>query len=883
MKRKLHLSFGRRGVERDVDSEIRFHIEMRTQELIAAGMDPEEARRTAKTAFGDLDRIAGELRDVRRRRQRSRRLSEAAADLGGDIRNSVRSLRRSPGYAAAVLLTLALGIGANTAVFSLINGVLLRPLPYKRGERLVQLHQPVAAADLEDDAFSPPELADYRRASESFERLVEYHGMYFTLLGLDEPVRVQAGVVSADFFDLLGIEPYIGRTFRPGEDQPGADPVLVLSYPFWKGTLKGDPTVLGRKLEMNDRPHTVVGVLPPIPGYPDENDVYMPVSACPFRPGWDGDRTARALSVFGRLKPGVDLASARDELASIAADLHEEHPEAYDPALEYSTVAAPLEDLLVRRARPRLLILLAISGLLLLIACSNVANLTLARLLRGEREMAIRAALGAGRGRLLRKTMLECSMLSLLGGGAGLLLAFGGLGLLKGFVAHFTARAVEAGIDTNVLLFTVALSLTTGFVLGILPALPARGNPMDELRESSAPATASHSRMRARKALIVVQVALSFALLVGAGLLIRSFMKLQRVDPGFDTESVVSAAVNLDWTNYRESEPILKFVRQLEERIEAAPGVMSVAVAGGIPLRQAEPYLHEVTVRDGASRADNGAWASYQVVSADYFRTMKISWLEGGTFASAWDAGAVPVVINRTLARALFGDGSPLGRQICWHACEEPVSIVGVVADVKQYGLSSAAVGEVYLPFDVEAWSGFYLLVRTNGDARGLESRIRGAVKDIDPAQPVIEVRTLEQYRNSSIAGPRLASLLLGIFAAVALLITAAGIGGIIAYSVGQRTRDIGIRIALGANPGGVVRMVVRQALALVVLGLTLGVPAALVLGHGLSQLLFEVPIHDPITFASVIALLDLVALGACYAPARRAIRIDPISTLRTE
>jgi len=883
MKRKLHLSFGKRGAKRDVEAEIGFHIEMRTQEFIASGMDPDEARAEAEAAFGDLEGITDKLEGIRTRRARSHRLWEAAGDLILDMRLVFRTLARNPVYAVAIPLTLALGIGANTAVFSLINGVLLRPLPYEQGERLVQLRQPAAAADLADDGFSPTELADYRQSNESFERLVEYHTMDFTLLGLDEPVRVQTGVVSADFFELLGVEPYIGRTFRPGEDRPGADPVLVLSYGFWRDELDGDPAVLGRRLEMNDRPHTVVGVLPPIPQHPNENDVYMPVSACPFRPGWEENRSARTLSVFGRLKPGVGLTAARADLAGIAAEMHAAHPQAYDPDFRYSTVVIPLRELLVERARPRLLILLGISGLLLLIACANVANLTLARLLRGEREIAIRAALGASRGRLLRKTMLECSVLSIVGGGAGLLLAFGGLDLLTSFIARFTARSVEVGIDGSVLLFTLALSLATGIVLGLLPALPGRADPMHDLRDTGGPATAGHGRLRARKALIVAQVALSFVLLVGAGLLIRSFINLQRVDPGFETESVVSATVQLDWTNYDDGERVLSFVRELTERTESEPAVISAGVATGIPLTNFDPYLHEVTLRGGGP-ASGKAWASSQVVSADYFRTMNIAWLEGEGFRGAWDAPAIPVIINQTLSRAVFGDASPVGKEICVHDCEDIFSVVGVVADVKQYGLDAPSVGELYLPFGRDAWSRrFHLIVRTAGDPAVLETRIRAAVRDIDAAQPVTAVRTLEQYRSSSIAEPRLATLLLGLFAAVALLITATGIGGVIAYTVGQRTRELGIRIVLGADPAGVVRMVVRQALALVILGLAAGIPAALILGRGLSQLLFEVPVHDPVTFVSVTALLALVALAACYAPARRATRIDPIATLRTE
>lgn len=910
MKRKLRLSFGKRGVERDVESEIRFHIEMRTQEFIAAGMPPDEARRAAEAAFGDQSDISERCRDIRRRRARSRRVWELASDLWLDVRQALRSLRRSPVYTGAILITLALGIGANTAVFSLVNGVLLRPLPFEAGERLVQLRQPVPAVNLTNEGFSPPEIADYRATNRTFQRLVEYHSMPFTLLGLDDPVRVQTGVVSADFFDVLGVEAYVGRTFRPGEDRADADPVLVLSYGFWKNTLEGDTEVLGRELAMNDRTHTVVGVLPPLPQYPQENDVYMPVAACPFRAanGWAESRTNRGLQVFGRLKPGIELTAARADLEGIAADLHAEYPDAYPEDLGYATSVHPLREALVERARPKLLMLSGITALLLLIACANVANLTLARLLRAEREMAIRAALGAGRGRLLRETLIEGSLLAIIGGGAGLLIAFGGLGVLKGFVGRLTTRVVEVGIDGQVLLFTLALSLATGLIVGLLPALPGRANPMQDLRETGGPATTSHGRLRARKALIITQVAFSVVLAVGAGLLIRSFVNLQRVDPGFESENVVSAAIHLDWTHYRRVEPVADFVKRLQRAVIREPAVISTAAAVEVPLkdRSGTPYLHRIRVIGEGGRGVAStrkhlqpvravaagktsavpALANWQSVTPDYFRTMGIEFIHGETFEVDREdpyREPVPVVINEVLAHAAFGEADPVGRLICMHECEDTMSVAGVVANVKQYGLDADVTGELYAPFQAAGHREFHLLIRTRGNPETAAAAIRDHVRRLDPRQAVSEVRTLEQYRSRSVAEPRLATLLLGLFAGLALAITAAGIGGVIAYSVGQRTREIGVRMVMGADPRAVARMVIRQGLTLVLVGLLVGIPAALTLGHGVSGLLFGVSVYDPITLVAVICLLALVALAACYGPARRATRIDPISTLRTE
>jgi putative ABC transport system permease protein len=888
MKRVFHLSIGKRGVRKDVDAELRFYLEMRAREFIADGMDPQEAHDAARAAFGDVKSVAQECRSIRTSHQRRTHAFEFLTGLRQDLRFALRSLRRNPGYALAILSTLALGIGANTAVFSLVNGVLIRPLPYADGGRLIHLRQPATGAGTTDAGFSPLEIADYRDETATLKGLVEYHSMSFTLLGLDEPQRVQTGVVSAEFFDLFGVEPILGRTFLPGEDQEGADPVLVLSYGFWQRAFAGDSAVIGRELEMNDRIHTVVGVLPQVPQYPNQNDVYMPVSSCPFRSGeaWSTTRSARALDVFARLAAGEGLSDARNDLAAVADRLHQRYPEDYVPAAGFVTTAVPLTEELVHNARPRLLVLLGITGFLFLIVCANVANLTLARLVRRQREMATRVALGAGRARLFRQLLAEGMLLAILGGAVALLLAYSGLDLLVPFVARFTTRAAEIGIDRTVLLFTLGASLLTGLLLGLLPAIPSRASVTVGLASGSGAATAAARQLRARSVLIAAQVSVSFVVLIGAGLLMRSFIKLQQVDPGFDTENVLAVRLPLDWSNYRERERSGAFASRLLQAADTMPGALSVAVANRYPFSGHEPLLGGVQV-EGRPRLAVSArpQVDFQAVSPGYFDTMGIPLVSGRVFAEQPPGtSAREAVINEAMATHYFPDEDPVGQRFCWwDECDTWVTIVGVVGDARTYGLDSEVAAEAYVPFAALGWRDFRLVVRTRSEPLAMAENVESLVRELDPRIPVTDVETLSQARNESVAGPRLTMLLMGLFAIVALVVTATGIAGIIAYTVSARRRELGIRMAMGAAAGTVVRMVMKQALALVLTGLAFGVPAALVLSRSLNSFLFQTTAHDPVTFAAVAALLILVAAGASVVPATRAVGVDPMLTLKSE
>ena len=805
-----------------------------------------------------------------------------------DVRFALRTLRNNPGFTAAAVITLALGIGANTAIFSLVHGVLLRPLPYLDDGNLVVLRQQAPQAGIDNLAFSVQEVYDYRDQNKSLDALVEYHNMTFTLLGRGEPERVTTGVVSAEFFDLLGVEPLHGRTFRAEDDEVGAEAVLVLSYPYWQRAFGGDPEIVGQVFEMNNRPHTVVGVLPQVPQYPNENDVYMSVSACPFRANGETARVQnrsafRALTVTARLAEGKTLDDARADLAHIGHRFKADHPDTYSEDRGYEITAEPLKEVLTRQARPTLLILLGTAALVLLIACANVANLTVARMLRREREMAVRASLGAGRGRLVRQNLVESGMLSLAGSALGLLAAYGGLDMLIAFVSRFTTRAAGITIDLWVLLFTLVVAFITALVFGAMSALPSRADLAPALRDG-ARNTAGAGKQRLRGLLVTAQVAVSVVLLVGAGLMLRSFYKLQRVDPGFNPERVLTAQLSLNWTKYQTPQDRATFFDNLLERVRAHPGVVSAAVSSDLPLERQGPrnrsfQIEKRPIEDGGvAPVLDLRWAS-----PSYFRTIGIPLIQGRVFTERDDAQAPPVaVINRSMARSYWEGDDPTGKRVSFDGGQTWIEIVGVVGDVKEFGPASAAVDELYIP---PAQAGFAqkLLIRTASDPMAMAREMKNLVWAVDPDQPVSDIETMAAKHRASTASPRLTSMLLALFAGLALLITAAGIAGVVAFVVGQRTQEIGIRMALGARRSGVLWMILRQGMALVAAGLIAGLATALAFGGVLRDFLFGVQPGDPLTLAAVSLVLLAAAAAACLIPARQATRVEPTVALRSE
>jgi putative ABC transport system permease protein len=823
--------------------------------------------------------------------------------LWRDARYGLRVLRRSPGFTLAAVVTLALGIGANTAIFSVIYGVLLRPLPYAEGDRLVVVRQQARLNNVNSLGFSPKEFFDYRDQNKTMEAMVEHHSMNFILYGRDEPERVQTGVVSANFFDVLGVKPLLGRSFAPEDEKPGGDAVLMLSHKYWQRSHGGDPGIVGRVFRMNNRPHTVVGVLPPIPEYPSESDVYMPTVNCPFRssPQTIENRQARLLSVvFGRLKPGATLEQAQADVDGIANNLRATYPEAYPQNIGYAVQASGLGEDLTQEARPTFLILLATTGLVLLIACANVANLNLARVLRRQPEIAMRTALGASRGRLVRQMLTESTLLSLGGGALGLLLATWGLPLLTSFAARFTNRTAEIGIDPSVLLFTLALSVGTGLLFGLIPALSFGGGAgqslSSALKEDGGRST-SGGKNRVRALLTVAQVAISFTLLIGAGLMLRSLIRLQRVDPGIRPENVLVMRLAPNWSRFINTDPnnptaataqYAAYFKRLLERVRQQPGVAEAAVSSTYPLNPAGitrgpnnvSILLEGRPRDDAQARPQ---ADARAVSPDYFRAVGVPLLRGRAFTEADDVNAPQVsVVNEAAARHRWGAEDPVGKRVSFDDGQTWVTIVGVVGNVRQYGLDKEPTDEIYGPV---AQLGFaqFLTVKTKGDAMAASKSLRDAVHEVDAETAVDQVRTLQQVLDDSVASPRLTAWLLGLFAVVALAITAAGLSGVMALAVTQRTKEIGIRLALGATRARIVTMIMRQGMALVLAGLAVGVGGALALNGLIASFLFSTPGADPLTFAAVSCLLVFVAGAACLIPSLRATGIDPMLTLRGE
>ncbi|HEY0703184.1 MAG TPA: ABC transporter permease [Candidatus Acidoferrales bacterium] len=810
--------------------------------------------------------------------------------LKQDVAYALRMLQKSPGFAITAILTLALGIGANTAIFSVVNSVLLRPLPYPQAQQLIFVREKALKVGADHVTFSVPEIEDYRARNHTLAQLAEYHGMSFTLFGHGDPERVRTGVVSANFFDMFGIQPLLGRTFEPGDDQPGAPPVVVLTYDYWKNSFGGDPAIIGKTFEMNDKLHSVVGVLPPVPQYPDKLELYMPTSACPFRSSkmHVENRDMRMMDVFARVKPGVTIEQARADMAAIAGHLQAEYPKSYPENLGFTADASPLQLELTHSARPTLLILLAAAAFVLLIACANVANLTLARMARRERELSVRTALGAGRSRLLRQLLTESAILALAGGGLGLFLAYESLHLLTQFASRLTPRAHEIRIDAGVLLFALAAALGTSLIFGTVSALFARANLTTGLKEGSSGAGSGLRRNRMRSALIVSQVAFSFMLLIGAGLLIRSLVKMQEVNPGFVPQRVLAMKINFNWAKYKGNDPFADVAKKVLDAVQVEPGVLSAAISSGYPL---EPELISNGPNSNTFQiqghplppGETPPITGVASTSPDYFKTLGIPLLAGRTFADTDDAAALPVlVISERLKKSLWPNSDPLGQKLSFDEGEHWSTIVGVVGDVREFGLDHAPENEMYAPIAQTSNVGT-LILRTAMEPAGIMRRVREVIHHVDSQTAITQEMTIEQARRESLESPRLTATLLGLFAGLALLIAAAGIGGIMALAVSQRVHEIGIRMALGARRENILGMVLGQGALLAGLGIAIGAAGALALTALIKSLLFQVTPSDPLTFVSVAAVLIATAVLATYVPARRAARIDPMQALRSE
>ncbi len=801
-----------------------------------------------------------------------------------DLRIAVRSLVRTPSLTVAALLALALGIGANTAIFSVVDGVLLRPLPYPRADRLVLLIDSNPAAGFPRFAASPPNYADWRAQSHSFTDLAAFNG---TNLGLTapgvEPERIQAARVSAGFFGVLGVSPALGRGFRAEEDRPGAGDVVVLSHRLWQRRFGAAPGIVGQRVTLDGAPHTVVGVAPEGFYFPNrDTEAWVPL-AIEIDPK---QRGAHYLGVIGRLADGVTLKSAQAEITGIAKRLEEQYP---DNNTGWGVNLMPLQERVVETIRPALLVLMVTVGMVLLIACANVANLLLARMAAREREIAIRGALGAARGRLVRQFLTESLVLSLTGGLLGLALGVAGTRVLVAMSSDGIPRAGEIGLDWTVLGFTLGLALVTGLVFGLLPALHAsKGDLQSSLREGGRGQSAGGRARLVRDLLVVVEVAAALVLLVGAGLLIRTFVGLQGISPGFDPSGVMTLRLSLPESTYPDDPSQISFYERLADRLRAVPGVEASGAGFPLPLGGSN-YVLSFAVEGRPAPAPNESPQSWmRFVTPGYVQAMGIPLVRGRMLAETDRAGAPRVaLVSRTLAETVFPGEDPIGHRITFNDPTSPdaewVEIVGVVGSVRDQSLAKEPNGETYLsafqtPLDVAT-----VVAKTSGDPAALTGALRAAVHDVDPNLPVYRVRTMQAVVADSLADQRFNATLLAIFAALALVLASVGVYGVISYSVSQRTSEMGLRLALGAERREVLALVVRQAMVRVALGVVLGLAGAFAAGRFLRSLVVGITVRDPLTFGGVALVLLAVALLATWLPARRATRVDPVVALRSE
>jgi putative ABC transport system permease protein len=879
--------------ESAIIEELSQHLDDIYQEHIDDGATPAQAEKLTRDELGESDLLRRELNRIETRiipepiilgtNQRSHMI----ADLWQDLRYAARMLRQKPGFTLVAVLTLALGIGANTAIFSIVNAVLLQPLPFLDTERLLWIGGWARNADKEQ-GVTPADFLDYREQSRSFAILAASvsDGIPMNLSGDGEPERLKGGMVTFNYLDVFGVKPALGRTFVEEEASPGREQVVVLSHSLWVRRFGADPAIVSKSFTLDGRAVTVIGVMPKQFQFPAGVEIWKPFgfgssslgssgSSSPFR-----SRELHFLRPIAKLRPDVTIEQAQSEVETIARRLEALYPKTNT---NQSLYLMPMQERIVGNIRLTLLVLLGAVGFVMLIACVNVANLLLARAAARSREIAVRAALGAGRGRIVRQLLAESLLLALIGGGAGVLLAIWGVKALVALSSNYLPRADEIGINPIVLGFTLAIALLTGILFGLAPALQStRSDLTDALKDGGRGAGGGAQRNRVLKFLVAGEVALAVVLLSGAGLLINSFIRLQQVAPGFDETNLLTARIDLP-NPYAEPEKKKLFFEQLQQRVAALPGVEAVGLVTELPLaRQSADFKFNIEGRQADTPGQEGH-ADIRNANHDYFRAMRIPLLKGRNFSQAEvQANAKVAVISEVLAERYFPNEDPIGKRLFIGSISKDLcEIIGIVGDVRHRGLDIGLNPAIYFPSLRLGYSN--LVIRTTIAPASLAASVRKEVATIDPKQPVANIKAMEQWVSESIEQPRFRTILFGIFSGAALLLSIVGIYGVMSYVVTQRTHELGIRLALGARPGDVMRLVIRQGMIPALAGLAIGLVAALALTRFIKGFLYGIRATDPLTFAAITLTLLVVSLLACYQPARRAAKVDPLVALRGE
>jgi predicted permease len=867
---------GRERMMEDLDQDILDHLEIETRDNIARGMSPEEARTAALRKFGSVARAKEETREVWSFVWLEQFLQ--------DIRYGLRMIGKSPGFTTVAVLTLALGIGANTAIFSVVYAALLRPLPYRDASRLVLLNE--TTPKVGTVSVSYPNFVDWRSQSRAVSQMAAVHQVGFNLTGLARPESISGSAVSPAFLAILGVRPFLGRDFDEAEENAGTAPVLLLSYDLWQSHLGADPDVVGKSMSLDGRAFTIVGVLPASFRWLDKMDVIEPIGVWATNNPEAADRGGRSdTSAVGRLAPGVTFEQARAEMESIAARLAREYPGLDD---RFSVEFMPMRDAFVGDSRPAILILFGAVLFVLLIACANVANLFLARGATRTKEIALRLAFGASRGRVIRQMLAESFILAFLGGALGLALAIGGIHAIARWIPKDMLSGATVNLNGAVFVFVAALIVVAAFIFGLAPAAHSTTPDLQSgLRESGRTTSASAAQNKLRGAFAVAEISLALVLLIGAGLMTKSLYRLMSVNPGFRPDRVLTMEMDLPERQYSTDPVVLNFWQRVLDGVRALPGVESAAVGTVVPLT-GNHSRSDVTIEGmAAPRPGDYPHPDVHVVSSGYAATLGIPLIRGRAFTDADDEKAPHVgMVNALMARRFFPGDDPVGKRfMVGHPgeTEDWITIVGVTGDTKLYGLANPARLEIYLPFRQVAETNMNLIVKSGVGVAALSAAIREVVAGIDKDQPISVTSTMNQLVSDSIATRRITLVLLGLFSGLALILAAIGIYGVISYSVAQRTHEIGIRSALGAQRGDLMRMILQQGMKSAAAGIGIGLAAGLGLTRLMKSLLFGVGAMDPVTFISVAMLLLLVALAASYIPARRAMRVDPLVALKYE